>query len=211
MLESVETKIVQCARYTKQNPVRVTIVLISSIAVLCMAGYQAACRFNVLPIIERTVMQVLKYVKNNAVDVALVAIAGSALLCYAGYQAACKYNIVPRVTDFIKRVVAKVSNVEFFDTENANRFAMFYVDWCPHCKRAMPMFEELTKEMGGTDINGKRIVFEKVNCEEQEEVANQFGVQAYPTFFLVKKGENVEYTHALSKEGVSSFLQKHCN
>ena len=58
---------------------------------------------------------------------------------------------------------------------------------------------------------GKQVVFEKVNCEEKEEIANDFGVRAYPTFFLVRGKDRIEYTQALTKEGVRDFLNKHCS
>ena len=45
----------------------------------------------------------------------------------------------------------------------------FHVDWCPHCKTALPEWEKIKKEYNNKKINGHRILFLEYNCTEETE------------------------------------------
>lgn len=54
----------------------------------------------------------------------------------------------------------------------------FYTDWCSYCKALDPTLNELGEEFN--------II--KVNAEEHEEIAKEFGVGSYPTLFIFRGG-----------------------
>jgi thioredoxin 1 len=64
----------------------------------------------------------------------------------------------------------------------------FYATWCPPCKAIAPIYEQLSKQH---ETPGK-IAFAKVNVDEQREVAAQYGIQAMPTFLVLKNGNVVD-------------------
>ncbi|MCR4944558.1 MAG: thioredoxin [Clostridium sp.] len=61
----------------------------------------------------------------------------------------------------------------------------FYADWCGPCKMLAPILEELQEEL--TDI---KIV--KVNVDENNAIANKYGIASIPTIKIFKAGEDKE-------------------
>jgi thioredoxin 1 len=64
----------------------------------------------------------------------------------------------------------------------------FYATWCPPCKVIAPVFEQLSKLHSAPG----KVEFAKVNVDEQREVAVQYGIQAMPTFLVLKDGKVVD-------------------
>ena len=58
----------------------------------------------------------------------------------------------------------------------------FYADWCGPCRMVAPIIEEIGNERDD-------IVVGKINVDEQEELAQQFGVMSIPTLVVLKNGE----------------------
>jgi len=86
----------------------------------------------------------------------------------------------------------------------------FYADWCPHCKAAKPIWNDLKSEYENKTINGYQIVFTEVDCSEEtsevEKLMNQYSVEGYPTIKLIKDGQVIEYDAKPSKETLTKFL-----
>jgi thiol-disulfide isomerase/thioredoxin len=86
----------------------------------------------------------------------------------------------------------------------------FYADWCPHCKTAKPIWEELKSEYKNKTINGYHVVFTDVNCSEEtaevERMMNQYSVEGYPTIKLLKDGQIIEYDAKPSRDTLVQFL-----
>jgi thiol-disulfide isomerase/thioredoxin len=83
---------------------------------------------------------------------------------------------------------------------------LFKVDWCPHCKTAKPVFDEVEKELNGHQINGYTVVFKTVDCEGEPDMADKFKIEGFPTIKLVKDGEVIEYDAKPDKEKIQEFL-----
>lgn len=80
----------------------------------------------------------------------------------------------------------------------------FWADWCEPCKQLMPVLEKLAQEFS------EQIVLAKVNCDEQQELAMQFGVRNLPTVALMKDGQPVDGFTGVQAEGqIRELLQKH--
>mgnify|MGYP000209298767 CR=1 FL=1 len=92
---------------------------------------------------------------------------------------------------------------ELFSTDKTE-FIMYKADWCGHCKRALPKFKKLKEE-----LEEQYVPFTMVECTTNEERCNVAGIKGYPTFILEKEdGTKVEFTGALTTEGVKDFLQR---
>jgi len=83
----------------------------------------------------------------------------------------------------------------------------FYTNWCPHCKTAKPVWQELKDEMQDKKINGRQITFIDVDCDADTATAETFNVKGYPTVKLVKDGQVIEYDAKPDKDTLMEFLQ----
>lgn len=82
----------------------------------------------------------------------------------------------------------------------------FYTDWCPHCKSAKPIWEDLKKNT--KMINDIKINYIDVNCETEKELADKFNIEGYPTIKLIKNNQVIEYDAKPDKETLLLFLNK---
>ena len=62
----------------------------------------------------------------------------------------------------------------------------FWATWCGPCKKIAPLIEELAAEYEGKAIIGK------VNVEDEDELATQFGIRNIPTVLFIKNGNVVD-------------------
>jgi thioredoxin 1 len=59
----------------------------------------------------------------------------------------------------------------------------FWAEWCGPCKMIGPILDELADEYEG------RVKIGKVNIDEQQGVAAEYGIRAIPTLLLFDKGQ----------------------
>jgi thioredoxin 1 len=58
--------------------------------------------------------------------------------------------------------------------------------WCAPCRAIAPIVDELAKEYSG------KVVFGKLNVDENPETAQRYGVMAIPTLLVMKEGKEVD-------------------
>ena len=82
--------------------------------------------------------------------------------------------------------VLKVNKSNFEEIKNSEKPVLldFYADWCGPCRMVSPIIDEIAEERDD-------IVVGKVNVDEEEELAGQFGVFSIPTLVVMKGGKIV--------------------
>ena len=76
----------------------------------------------------------------------------------------------------------------------------FWAPWCRPCRMVVPLVEEIAKER--SDI---KVV--KINVDEEQELAMQFGVMSIPTLVVMKNGKIVnQVTGARPKAQILAML-----
>ncbi|HGG60905.1 MAG TPA: thioredoxin [Gammaproteobacteria bacterium] len=80
----------------------------------------------------------------------------------------------------------------------------FWADWCQPCRMLMPVLGKLAEEYKG------QFILAKVNSDENQALAQQYGVRSLPTVKLFKQGQPVdEFMGALPEGQVREFLDRH--
>lgn len=62
----------------------------------------------------------------------------------------------------------------------------FWASWCAPCRMLAPSIDQLSEQYAETAVIGK------VNIDEQQELAQQFGVMSIPSVFVIKNGKVVD-------------------
>jgi thiol-disulfide isomerase/thioredoxin len=91
------------------------------------------------------------------------------------------------------------------DTQNVELY-IFTVEWCPHSKKAIPIWEQLKAEYNNKPFNNHNIIFIQVDGEENPELADKYKVEGYPTIKLIKGDQIIEYDAKPSIEHLKEFL-----
>jgi len=94
--------------------------------------------------------------------------------------------------------------------QNAWKFNMYYVDWCPHCHHAKPEFEKLGAT---TTIGGQQIACNAIEAEKNPEAVQGLKISGYPTFVLYDaEGKMVkDYSGPRKTASFRSFLEDTVN
>ncbi len=80
----------------------------------------------------------------------------------------------------------------------------FFAEWCGPCKVQGPIVDKLEKEMEGKAVVGK------LNIEDSQDVAGEYGVMSIPTLLIFKDGEIKETMTGLREKGIlKELLEKY--
>tara|TARA_B100000902_G_scaffold8908_1_gene11169 strand:- start:305 stop:631 length:327 start_codon:yes stop_codon:yes gene_type:complete len=79
----------------------------------------------------------------------------------------------------------------------------FWAEWCGPCKVIAPVVEELANDYEG------KIKFGKVNVDDHNMIASEYGVRSIPTLLVFKNGSVVnQIVGAVPKEKITTILDK---
>ena len=72
--------------------------------------------------------------------------------------------------------------------KSGTKLVLFYADWCGHCKKIKPVWEETAKK-----VNTDEVKMIKVNCGEgskkDEEIMKKYSIDGYPTIIKFVEGK----------------------
>lgn len=80
----------------------------------------------------------------------------------------------------------------------------FWAPWCGPCRMMAPAFEQAAKQL---EPNVRLL---KVNTEQQQAVAGQFGIRSIPTMILFARGRELDrMSGALDASGIVAWARQH--
>ena len=80
----------------------------------------------------------------------------------------------------------------------------FWAPWCGPCRMLSPVIEQLHNEFEGKAVIGK------VNVDDNQQIAVEYGIRSIPTLLFFKNGELVDkLTGVFPKEVIAEKLSAH--
>mmetsp|Transcript_83088 Transcript_83088/g.173933 ORF Transcript_83088/g.173933 Transcript_83088/m.173933 type:complete len:232 (-) Transcript_83088:57-752(-) len=85
--------------------------------------------------------------------------------------------------------VVTLNKFNFADnTKRGSWFVKFYTQWCPHCKRLAPIWEELALGAASAEWAVK---IAEVDCGRDKAICDKLQVHGVPTLLMIKDGDVV--------------------
>ena len=108
-----------------------------------------------------------------------------------------------------------VANKEYTNDDGDEKEAellIFTVNWCPYCKKAMPVWKKFKEEYDGKKINGYTLYFQTIDCTDEKDaevkdMLNKYSIDGYPTIKLLKDGDVISYDAKPEFETLQQFLE----
>jgi thioredoxin-like negative regulator of GroEL len=111
---------------------------------------------------------------------------------------------------------SKITLEHYEDIANANRRSkeaiiyFFHVDWCPHCKKALPAWQQFKTASNGKEVNGYILTCMDVDCTEENanttSMINKFAIDSYPTVKLVRDNQTIDFDSKITASTLGSFI-----
>lgn len=109
-----------------------------------------------------------------------------------------------------------LSKGKFKDVANANtrnseaQLYFFHVDWCPHCKKALPDWNQFKASHNGKEINGYKVKCIDLNCTDETgdvtAAINKYSIDSYPTIKLVKDENTIDFDSKITASSLEQFV-----
>lgn len=78
-----------------------------------------------------------------------------------------------------------MNNFETLISDNKLVLVDFYADWCRPCQMMAPILEDVKSQIGD------QATIIKINVDENQALAAQYGIQSIPSLLIFKQGEVV--------------------
>jgi len=91
-----------------------------------------------------------------------------------------------------------------FIRDNTMAVIDVWAPWCGPCRLVSPIIEEIARDYAG------RIAFGKLNVDQNQRVARQYGIMGIPTLLVFKEGKLVDQiVGAMPKERLEKRIIRH--
>ena len=113
-----------------------------------------------------------------------------------------------RSMDEIKKINKPINLTDSnFDIEKSKYSLLvvyFLAPWCGQCKMEKPIIEQLAEQYAG------KIIFGKVNVDENPHISQRFRIQSIPTLMILKEGQVIDVMiGALPKGQIENRIKQH--
>jgi thiol-disulfide isomerase/thioredoxin len=87
----------------------------------------------------------------------------------------------------------------------------FYVDWCPHCKTAKPIWNQFKEKYNNTVVNDYLITCNELNCTDDgnPDIADSIAkyiIDSYPTIKMIINSKQYEFDTKISFNALKEFV-----
>jgi len=98
------------------------------------------------------------------------------------------------------------SSSQFDQLLSSNKYVLadFHATWCGPCHAIAPFYEKLSTQHS----SASSITFTKIDVDNQQKIAQQYGISAMPTFLLFKDGKVIETIRGANPPALTAAVQK---
>ena len=88
----------------------------------------------------------------------------------------------------------------------------FHTDWCPHCKKALPIWKDFVSTYDQTIINGYTINCINgaagIDCDDPKstEIIEKYNITKFPTLKLIKDDITINFDANITSENMTKFV-----
>ena len=110
----------------------------------------------------------------------------------------------------------KANKNKFNDVANVNQrnkdvtIFFFHVDWCPHCKKALPEWNKFKADNDGKSVNGYKVNCVEMDCTNETSditrAINEYNIESYPTIKMLKDNQKIEFDSKITNTALNSFV-----
>jgi thioredoxin 1 len=94
-------------------------------------------------------------------------------------------------------------NIDSMMQSNPKMVVDCWAEWCGPCRMMGPVIDKMAKEYAG------KVVFAKINVDENQKIAQTYKIMAIPTLLFVKDGKVVDQIVGLvPKEEIDEVIRK---
>ena len=106
---------------------------------------------------------------------------------------------------------------ENFEQDIANRntrdgeahIYFFYANWCPHCKKAHPEWNQFKTAVNGTKVKNRVIRCVDVDSTEgNDQRIQKYSVNGYPTVIMEKDAKTIHLDSKITKDTLEKFINE---
>ncbi|KAG0497920.1 hypothetical protein HPP92_002611 [Vanilla planifolia] len=109
----------------------------------------------------------------------------------------------PSLVDEKDVVVLSEGNFSEFIEKNKHVMVEFYAPWCGHCQALAPEYAA-----AATALKGEDIFLAKVDATEENDLAQKYDVQGFPTVYFFIDGDHKPYPGQRSKDAIVTWIKK---
>ena len=111
---------------------------------------------------------------------------------------------------FVQSTVENLGTADLANDNNREGDAeliFFFADWCPHCNRAKPEWDNFKNSFNNKKVGLFNLTCTDVDCSEgNSPLIQEYSVDGYPTVILKKDGERIDYDASISEDNLQQFI-----
>ena len=111
---------------------------------------------------------------------------------------------------FVQSTVENLGTADLANDNNREGDAeliFFFADWCPHCNRAKPEWDNFKKSFNNKKVGLFNLTCTDVDCSEgNSPLIQEYSIDGYPTVILKKDGERIDYDASISEDNLQQFI-----
>ncbi|PKU60904.1 protein disulfide isomerase-like 1-4 [Dendrobium catenatum] len=100
-------------------------------------------------------------------------------------------------------VVLTEGNFSEFIEKNRHVMVEFYAPWCGHCRALAPEYAA-----AATALKAEDVVLAKIDATEENELAQKYDVQGFPTVYFFVDGDHKPYPGQRAKDAIVTWIKK---